>query len=140
MNRGAIDTRNAFATEGLSQNDAAAAVECDSGNFSRILSGKKLPGRALAVRIAARFGVPVERWDEPATDAPPDDADEQTTPMLDRPPLGEVASEDRDSGPVSESPLDPKYPPSTPPPPPPSEEERASERPRTGSSDPFGYA
>lgn len=94
MNRGALETRHAFTAEGLSQNDAAAAVECDSGNFSRILNGQRGPGRALAVRIASRFGVPVERWDEPASDAPPaiDEVldDEQTEPVIELPPLTEV--------------------------------------------------
>lgn len=135
MNRGAIETRHAFTAEGLSQNDAAAEVECDSGNFSRILTGQRLPGRALAVRIASRFGVPVERWDEVAD---PDD-DEQTLPVLDPAPL-QVVDTDSDPGPVDENPLDVKYPSSAPPPPPSEgESERVSERPRRGSSDPLGY-
>lgn len=62
MNRGAIATRAAFESEGLSQNAAAAAVGCDSGNFSKILSGKKRPGRDLTLRIAKRFKVDGELW------------------------------------------------------------------------------
>jgi plasmid maintenance system antidote protein VapI len=62
MNRGALATRAAIEAEGLSQNAAAAEVGCDSGNFSKILAGKKLPGRDLTLRIAKRFKVSGELW------------------------------------------------------------------------------
>lgn len=81
-------------------------------------------------------------WSQPVpgSEPPEDSEDEQTVPLIERPPLAEQVGDEPEAGPESESPLDPKYPPSTPPPPPPSEEERATQRQRTGSSDPFGYA
>ena len=78
VNRGAVETKAAFEGEGLTQNQAAAEVGYDSGNFSKILreeDGKK-PGRALANRIFARFGVQPTSWDEPV----PANADEPQHP------------------------------------------------------------
>jgi plasmid maintenance system antidote protein VapI len=69
MNRGAVATKAAFEAEGLTQNGAARAVQCDSGNWSKILSGKKLPGRELTLRIAKRFKVRGELWGESAKGA-----------------------------------------------------------------------
>lgn len=47
-------------------NEAAAELETDSGNLSRILreeDGRK-PGRSLATRIFERFGVSTSLWDQ----------------------------------------------------------------------------
>ena len=48
------------------QNAAAALVECDTGNFSKILRGERLPGRALSVALRTHFGTEPEWFDEAA--------------------------------------------------------------------------
>lgn len=82
MNRGAVETRRAIERRGLSINKAADMVKSDGGTFSKILreeQGRK-PGRALAARILAEFGVPPDLWDQQAADAEsqPFDADQAT--------------------------------------------------------------
>lgn len=78
MNRGIQETRRAFEAEGLSQNAAADAVQCDSGNFSKIMRDDRKPGRELAARIFKRFGTPLEAWDEAPTELLPVVLDEVT--------------------------------------------------------------
>lgn len=70
MNRGALLTRKRILEMGISQNAAARMVECDSGNFSKILaaSGEKKPGRVLAAAIFDAFGTPFRAWDEEASE------------------------------------------------------------------------
>jgi len=73
MNRGAqhlaarVEEWVAEDPKGRSQNAAAALVECDTGNFSKILKGDgRSPGRALAIRIKEHFGTEPQWFDEPA--------------------------------------------------------------------------
>lgn len=56
------------AKKGLSQNDCAALVGCDTGNFSKILHKGRLPGRALSSRIKKVFGTKPEWFDEEASE------------------------------------------------------------------------
>jgi hypothetical protein len=48
-----------------SQNAAAAEVDCDSGNFSKILRGERAPGRVIAHKILEKFGTEPELFDKP---------------------------------------------------------------------------
>jgi plasmid maintenance system antidote protein VapI len=74
MNRGALHLAGQVSEwiqddpEHRSQNAAAAATGCDTGNFSKILQGKRLPGRTLATKIKQVFGTEPEWFDEPAQD------------------------------------------------------------------------
>ena len=73
MNRGAAETALALERRGLSINKGAKLVGTDSGTFSKILreeDGRK-PGRTLAAKIAAEFGVGLALWDEQIEDAAP---------------------------------------------------------------------
>ena len=51
--------------EKRTQNGAAELVGCDTGNFSKILQGKRYPGRKLAARIKRRFRTNPEWFDDP---------------------------------------------------------------------------
>ncbi len=53
------------------QNGAAELVGCDTGNFSKILRGDRLPGRALSVALRLYFGTEPEWFDQPADSADP---------------------------------------------------------------------
>lgn len=54
---------------GLNQRQASEIVEIDHTYLNHIVSGRRLPGRDLAVRIERKTGIPVEIWstevDEP---------------------------------------------------------------------------
>lgn len=68
MNRGAEATIAAIRAGNITQNQAAAELECDSGYLSKILRelGGQKPGRALSLRIQKRFGVSPKLWDQPS--------------------------------------------------------------------------
>jgi hypothetical protein len=53
-----------------SQNGAAGRVDCDTGNFSKILRGERLPGRAVSAKIRQEFGTEPEWFDEEEKSAP----------------------------------------------------------------------
>ena len=48
----------------ISQNQAAALVECDPGNFSKILNKGTEPSVQLAARMSTVFGIDVTWWAE----------------------------------------------------------------------------
>jgi transcriptional regulator with XRE-family HTH domain len=56
--------------KGTTQNAVARMLECDSGNFSKILDFKKLPGRALSLRIARKFRIPILDWEVEVDESP----------------------------------------------------------------------
>jgi len=56
----------------LSKNAAASLVDADPGNFSKMLQGKRGPGRSLAARIKQEWGTEIEWWDE-QVELPPAD-------------------------------------------------------------------
>ena len=74
MNQGAQITRSRVEEickeTGQSQNEIARDLECSPGNFSRVLSGERLPGRGLAVRILSKLGTPMKAWDLPLASEP----------------------------------------------------------------------
>lgn len=56
------------------QSKLAAELGISATHLSDIRSGKRLPGRTLAVLLSEKFGVPPESWDKPdssVTSAPP---------------------------------------------------------------------
>lgn len=76
MNRGAQHLDQAVKAwieqdkEHRTQNGAAEAVGCDSGNFSKILKGERAPGRVAAHKIYLTFGTEPKWFDEaPKADA-----------------------------------------------------------------------
>lgn len=50
---------------GWSDADFAEELAEHSGKISRLLYGDRRPGRALAAKILARLGTPIEAWDRP---------------------------------------------------------------------------
>lgn len=56
--------------KGTTQNEVARMLECDSGNFSKIMALDRLPGRALSLRIARRFKIPISDWESEADEGP----------------------------------------------------------------------
>lgn len=69
MNQGALALQARIRELALGQNEAARKVEADTGNFSRILSGKALPGRKIAANIRREFGVEPDLFDQVAEGA-----------------------------------------------------------------------
>lgn len=51
---------------GWSQRELAEFLDLDEPRVSRLLRGLAKPGRATAVQIADKLGIPVTAWDEPA--------------------------------------------------------------------------
>lgn len=64
MNRGAAHVRAEIKARGLAQNEAARLVECDSGNFSKLLRGERGPGLKLALACHKQFGTDPGWWEE----------------------------------------------------------------------------
>jgi transcriptional regulator with XRE-family HTH domain len=65
MNRAVYVLRRVLQERGLSQNQAAALVGADSGNFSKIMrGGRHGPGRVVAFAIQQEFGIEIPWWDE----------------------------------------------------------------------------
>lgn len=65
-NQGAQDLGEVLDERGWSQSHAERELKMTRGHMSRILSGERLPGRALAVRIHRLCGVSPGAWDAPA--------------------------------------------------------------------------
>lgn len=59
------ELRAAVEKAGDTLEGAELLLEVGRGYLSHLLAGKYGPGRAVAGRIQARYGVSVERWDEP---------------------------------------------------------------------------
>jgi len=53
------------------QQRLAAAIDLDEGYFSRIVSGKRIPGIDARRKLETHAGIPMQWWDEPVEDAPP---------------------------------------------------------------------
>lgn len=47
----------------VSQGQAERDLDVSAGVVSRLLSGDRLPGRTLGLRIRDTYGVPLEAWD-----------------------------------------------------------------------------
>lgn len=71
-NRGARELAEGLAREKWTRQEGEERCGAASGQFSRLLKGPTLPGRALSIRIRDVLRVPVEAWDEPdvGTDEP----------------------------------------------------------------------
>jgi plasmid maintenance system antidote protein VapI len=64
--RGAVLWAAAIEEQGETQQSAAEAIDVHPTHASKVLLGRRLPGRRMAWDIWQRYGVPVEAWDEPA--------------------------------------------------------------------------
>lgn len=73
-NQGAELLANAIKARGVSVNKAGDIVDAPTGCMSRLLSGKRKPGRELSTKLLAAFGVPPGAWDQ-ALPGEPDDAE-----------------------------------------------------------------
>lgn len=59
----------AIAARGETQDQAAKAIDVHPAHASKVLLGRRLPGRRMAWDIWERYGVPVVAWDEPAEES-----------------------------------------------------------------------
>lgn len=74
-NHGAELLSLAIKARGVSANEAGKIVSAPTGGMSRLLAGKRKPGRKLAASIESALGVPVESWDQDLPDAEEDDSE-----------------------------------------------------------------
>lgn len=59
---GAAQLRDWMHRRGFNQREAAAFLEWHESFLSKILSGLRRPGRANAVYLQEKTGIPVEAW------------------------------------------------------------------------------
>ena len=89
-NQGAELLHLAMKAKGLTTNKAGKLIDAPTGCISRLLAGKRKPGRELSAAIQDVFGVPLSAWSQ---DLPEDTSEAEevcTTADTEPPPSGDV--------------------------------------------------
>lgn len=67
MNKGAVKLEAELDRRGITKMRGEEIASASSGAFTRLISGERGPGRALASRLEREFGVDPSLWDEPVS-------------------------------------------------------------------------
>jgi transcriptional regulator with XRE-family HTH domain len=65
QNEGGRQLALAIERRGWSQSQTETAVGVSTGLISRLISGARKPGRAIASKLKDEFGIDEKLWDEP---------------------------------------------------------------------------